>query len=273
MISGANAIQHEGRVIRASTLSHAAPELFWRAWTERDKFRSWFVDDAEGRVAPGELWTWVWNDFGFRAPYRVLEAEAPHRLVARAEAPIPGALLEVRIEGNGETEIEVINSPFGDDDASAENAAGVESGWTIALALLKRYVERYFGEPRTRVFFMQPASFEFDDVKALHRTASGLSSWLTRDGAVGEAGNPVRLTLWNGEPLSGEVLAATERETALAWDEMRGVLELKAFTAGPGQRMLAMAGSFWNPPKSADEIRELLAGRFEALTGAVASSR
>jgi hypothetical protein len=37
----------------------------------------------------------------------------------------------------------------------------------------------------------------------------------------------VRLTLTEGDPLSGAVLPATGREVAIGWNEVRGVLELK----------------------------------------------
>lgn len=42
------------------------------------------------------------------------------------------------------------------------------------------------------------------------------------------------------------VLAITRREVGLTWEEIHGVLELKAFAMGPGSRVIAIRGCGWN---------------------------
>ena len=45
--------------------------------------------------------------------------------------------------------------------------------------------------------------------------------------------------------MSGEVLWGSRHVRAATWREIDGVLQLEAFTGGPGERFLAISGSGW----------------------------
>lgn len=67
---------------------------------------------------------------------------------------------------------------------------------------------------------MQPARFEYDVIRRLFTDASLPSRWLTREGAIGEAGSAFRL--WR---LPAERAALIERRMAAAIDRLIAVLE------------------------------------------------
>ncbi|HVS88282.1 MAG TPA: hypothetical protein VHF01_08670 [Candidatus Acidoferrum sp.] len=62
--------------------------------------------------------------------------------------------------------------------------------------------------------------------------------------SFGEVGEKFTLELTEGGSVTGKVLAKTKRETALGWDAILGVLELKAFAMGP-QKMVSVHGCGW----------------------------
>lgn len=100
----------------------------------------------------------------------------------------------------------------------------------------------------------EAAEFSFEQVVELQRSGAGLRKWLTKSGEYGEAGESFSLELHEGGRASGRVLARTKRETALGWDEIHGVLELKAFSMGP-QKFLCVRGCGWG--LSAEKAKEL----------------
>jgi uncharacterized protein YndB with AHSA1/START domain len=234
-----------GRAITCEIRTSATPEQAWSAWADPDKLAHWFVDRAFGDVRPGGVMTWVFEQFGYEIPYPVLEATAPERLVFGGEIPgYPPFRLEVTIarEG-GETVVRLFNSGFRDGAQWDDEYQGVASGWKLSLALLRHYLEHHYGTPKRAILVMRPARFEFRDVVPFFTQEAGLARWLTRSGAVGAPGNPVRLELRNGEAVRGTVLDVTRQELALSWgDDM--ALELKAFAMGP-TRMVGVRVTGW----------------------------
>lgn len=237
--------------IEAEMRTSATPEQLWQAWTNPERLSEWFTDDARGDVQPGGTYTWIFEQFG-EMPYRVVEVVEGERLVL---GPAPGAppfVLEITIEHRGgETVLRLVNSGF---DAGAdfdEEYDGIVSGWRMALGVLRHYVEHQFGKPRTGFLVMRPAAFEYARALGYFTEPDRLARWLTTEGGVGPEGSPVRLSLRGGRTLTGEVLVATERELTLTWKEINGVLELKAFAAGPAGRMLCVRGCGWELPREA----------------------
>jgi hypothetical protein len=141
-------------------------------------------------------------------------------IVYKWEPPegLPG-ILEVRIarEG-GATAVRVIHSGFREGAEWDDEYEGVASGWKIALRILKFYLENHFVRGKTMTLVFRPAK---------------LAQWLTVSGAIGNAGEKCELQLRDAGRLTGRVLAITDREVMLAWDEVGGVLELKTFPMGP----------------------------------------
>jgi uncharacterized protein YndB with AHSA1/START domain len=264
-------IQHHGRIIRAEIRTKATPQQAYEAWADPEKIADWFPDRAEGKAEPGATITWIFDKFNYRIPYEVLIAQPAEKFAIRWNPP-PGmsaGILEVTIsKEGGETVIRLVNSGFREGEEWNEEFEGTDSGWRMALALLKHYLENYFGISRRAFLVMRPAEFSFEQIVPLHRTAAGLQKWLTKRGEYGEVGESYSLELQEGGKASGRVLAQTKRETTLGWDEIRGVLELKAFSMGP-QKMLCVRGCGWG--LSAEKAKEL-EGQMERAVDRLASA-
>jgi uncharacterized protein YndB with AHSA1/START domain len=258
-------IEHIGRILRAEIRTKATPQQAYDAWADPEKIAHWFPDRAEGKAEPGATITWVFEKFNYRIPYEVLIAQPAEKFAIRWNPP-PGmsaGVLEVTIaKEGGETVIKLVNSGFREGAEWNEEFEGTDSGWRMALALLKHYLENYFGISRSSFLAMKSAEFSFDQIVPLHRTAAGLQKWLTKSGEYGEVGESFSLELQEGGKASGRVLAKTKRGTALSWNEIRGVLELKAFSMGP-QKMLCVRGCGWG--LSAEKAKELEAQMERAI--------
>jgi uncharacterized protein YndB with AHSA1/START domain len=246
--SGPKPVEHRGRRMEQEIRIQAPADRVWEAWADPVKISQWFTDRAEGFAEPGATITWFFDAFNIRIPYHVLRAE-PGRSYAIRWEPSPGrdpGVLEITLaHAGGETTLRLVNSGFREGAEWNEEYEGVSSGWTMALALLKHYVENYFGQPRASWLLLRPAAYTAERILPLQRTAEGLARWLTRAGTIGAIGEPCHLALQSGETLSGRVLALTKTETCLAWDEVCGALEFKAFAMGP-QKMIGLRASAWS---------------------------
>jgi uncharacterized protein YndB with AHSA1/START domain len=269
-------LEHIGRIIRAEIRTKATPQEAYDAWADPEKIAHWFPDRAEGKAEPGATITWIFDKFNYRIPYEVLIAEPAEKFAIRWD-PAPGmnaGILEVTISTEGgETVIRLVNSGFREGADWNEEFEGTDSGWRMALALLKHYLENYFGTPRASFLVMRPAEFSFEQVVHLHRTGPGLRRWLTKSGEYGEVGESFALELQEGGKVSGRVLAKTKRETTLSWDETHGVLELKAFSMGP-QKILCVRGCGWGlPAEKAKELEAQMERAVERLAAALAANK
>jgi uncharacterized protein YndB with AHSA1/START domain len=269
-------IEHKGRIIRAEIRTKATPQQAYDAWADPEKIAHWFPDRAEGKAEPGGTITWIFDKFNYRIPYEVLNALPAEKFAIRWNPP-PGmnaGVLEVTIsKEGGETVIRLVNSGFREGAEWDEEFEGTDSGWRIALALLKHYLENYFGIPRESFLIMRPAEFSFDHAIQFQRTAAGLRKWLTKSGEYGEVGEYFALELNEGGKASGRVLAKTKRETTLGWDEIHGVLELKAFSMGP-QKMLCVRGCGWGlSAEKAKELEGQMERAVQRLAGAVSEGK
>ncbi len=239
--------EHRGRIVRARVLTTAPPDRVWEVWADPQHLCGWFTDTASGRARPGATVTWGFDRFRCRFPYEVLVADPGARLVLEG-APVgrPPYLLEVRITAQeGGTAVELINSGFSVGPEDDEEFEGVLSGWRMALAIMKLYVENHYGRQRRTFFAMQPAPFEYERIRHYFHAPDGLARWLASSGAIGQEGDRYSLVLRDGTRMSGLVLAVTTREVAVSWEEADGVVELKAFRLGPRLRAVSLRGSVW----------------------------
>ncbi len=239
--------KHERRIIRDEIKTSASPQQAWEAWADPAKISQWFVDRAEGKAITGGDIKWFFDKFNMELNYKVLEAVPGERFAILWPGPMPpSGILEVIIERvGGETLIRLVNSGFREDAQWNEEYEGVASGWRTSLALLREYLENYFGQPRTNILVMQPAQFDYSQVARYFREPNLLAKWLTKSGSIGDAGEECKLVLHDGDALAGRVIARTQHEVALSWPEAHATLELKSFSMGP-QRMLAIRISGWN---------------------------
>lgn len=274
-------IDHRGRMLRAEMRTKASPEQAWEAWADPEKIAQWFVDRASGKAKPGNVVTWFFDDFGFQLPYKVLEAEPGKSYVLRWEPPGgPAGIHEVRIEREGgETVLRLIESGFKEGAEWDEEYEGVKSGWQNALAILKLYLENYFGRGRRSALVMRPASFEYAQVAPYFQDEAKLAAWLTNSGAIGSRGERCNLGLRDGKQLTGEVISRTGREAAISWQEIQGTLELKAFSMGPqriaGVRLMSWGcdeASFLNIVGAMNDAVERLVAQFPATSGSSGSA-
>jgi uncharacterized protein YndB with AHSA1/START domain len=255
-VADSTSFEHKGRMIRAEVATSATPEQAWEAWADPEKIAQWFVDRATGEAKPGRTMTWFFDKFGYVIPYTILDAVPSELIVYKWEPPegFPG-ILEVRIarEG-GATAVRIVQSGFREGAEWDDEYEGVNSGWKIALGILKFYLEHHFARGKTMTLVFRPAKFGYAEVLKYFLEPAKLAEWLTVSGAIGNAGEKCELQLRDAGRLTGRVLAITGREVMLSWDEVGGVLELKAFPMGPA-RVVAVRVMSWR--LNADETVQL----------------
>lgn len=224
----------------------ADPERVWAAWARPEHVKRWFSDQAHGRLEPGAELVHIFEGHGEHR-YRVLEADPPERLVLEGHMEAGAFRQEVVIRTEaGRTVLRLVHSGFGHQDPDSEIVQGIDSGWSMALAALAHYVENHFGQEKWTFTTFRPASFDYAALlETEYSSAAGLGRWLT-DGASGIPGRgPVALRLPSGRTLTGRVLVRTDHELSVSWEEVGGVLELKAFGAGPEDRFLGVRVTAW----------------------------
>lgn len=225
--------KHHGRTIDTGIRIKTTPMRAWQAWADPQQIANWFVDRAEGVARPGAVMTWFFDTFNYRQPVPILAAVPGESLViGSGDAPGPHGhpyVMEITIhKEEGDTVLRLVNSGFSEDANFDDDYEGVVSGWTMALATMKQWLEHYPNSRRAHRIVLQPATYTYEQLRALFHTVAGRKRWL--------------------EPLmraDAEVLADTGRELLLAWDEQQAVLGLKAFRMGP-QQMLALDLSTWS---------------------------
>ena len=211
---------------------NTSPHKAWEAWADPQQIANWFVDRASGEAKVGSTMKWFFDTFGYAMDVPILEAE-PGRTFVSGSGEHPGPdgvpyLLEITIERDGhETVMNLVNSGFSEAPEKDDTFRGVESGWLMALATMKRWLERYPLLTRTHELIVRPAAYDWQALRPLFATTDGRAGWLEPE-----------------IPSSGEALCDTGREVLIPWDAANGVVGLKAFSMGP-QQMLALDASFW----------------------------
>jgi hypothetical protein len=146
--------------------------------------------------------------------------------------------------------VRLLNSGFSPDAKFDDEFEGVVSGWKMALATLKYWLEHHDRATRTHRLVIEPAQYEWSALSTLFSTREGRRRWL--------------------EPTlqaDAETLVDTGREVLLAWPQRQGVIGLKAFRMGP-QPVVAADLSSWSPPaqQPVDTDRELHAALIRLKT-------
>ncbi len=238
----------------------ASLEEVWAAWAEPEHVERWFSDDARGKLEPGGELVHGFGSHGEHR-YQVIEVERPHRLVLESDMGTGAFRQEVTIRSEGGTTVlRLVHSGFGKQDPDSEMVQGIDSGWTMALAALKHYVEHHFGKGKWALPVFVPAHFEYDALlRESYLSAEGLGAWLTTGERAIPGEGRIALTLRSGRALTGRVLALTDHELSVSWDEISGLLELKAFGDGADSRFLGVRVLSWDAD---EELARALAGEF-----------
>lgn len=240
---------HQGRSVEAAMRTSADPMDVWNAWADPEKIAQWFTDGADGWAHKGKEVTWIFDEPGYRLPYHVVESIPGELLAFGGQIPgRPPFRLEVRITREaGETVIRLVNSGFLEGGSFDEEYEGVLSGWTLALAMLKYYVEEHYGHKKSTILLTREANVNFDQLLAWYTDPALLNRWLTQtaDAPLRE-GEPYHFVLKNGTPVHGMVAKTSKRELANTWPEQRAFFELKGWTAG-SKKIIAIRITSWNP--------------------------
>jgi uncharacterized protein YndB with AHSA1/START domain len=247
--------KHHGRTIRASTRVKTSPARAWAAWADPQQIANWFVDRAEGEAKPGETMTWFFDVFNYRQPVPIVEA-TPGETFVVGSGDLPGPhghpyLMEITIaREEGDTVVRLVNSGFSEDERFDDEYDGVVSGWQMALATMKHWLERFPDRRRHHRIALQPARYSYESLAPYFSSVQGRRRWL----------EPTA-------PADAPTLVETGREVLLAWDAQHAVLGLKAFRMGP-QQMLALDFSTWaQPPNDLAGIERGLHEALVRLTG------
>jgi uncharacterized protein YndB with AHSA1/START domain len=158
--------------VEAEVSIAATPEEVWRAVSEGEEIKRWFCIDA--RVNPGPNGS-IWMSFGegmdWEAPIEIWDP--PHHLRAAAV----DYFIEAR---GGETVLRIVHSGFGA-DAWDEELDTLNGGWRAFAAVLRNYLEKHRGEPRTLAYFRHP-SIEMERKDAFPKLLRALDVPLVGEG-------------------------------------------------------------------------------------------
>lgn len=205
----------------------------WRAWTTPAGIRSWMADDMVGELRAQKRVGWVWNDLGFTGEYDVLAVDEPRRLslaIARPSAAPDVIDVTMGARGSKETWVSVKQSGFitPNPQTAAESAA---SGWNMALYLLREAVEKNAGKPHASFMRARKTGLAISQAVPWVLTSGGRAMWLPPEA-------------------QGDPLMMTTREAIVAWPEVDGILEIKAWPSGPHETSIALRGHSWSKPRS-----------------------
>ena len=257
--------QHEGRVVEHEMRTAATPQQIWHAWADPARISQWFADKAEGWAHKGADVTWIFDEFGYRLPYQVLESVPGERLVFGGQIPgRPPFLLEVSItRDRGETVVRLTNSGFLEGGSFDEEYEGVASGWQLALAMLKYYAEHHYGADKQQYLLMCEAEFDLTRLPEWYTRPQLLNQWLTTRSAIGNAGEACTLELKDGTHIDGLLAAKSRREVGFIWPSQNTMLELKGWAAG-SKKILALRVTGWGSTQI-QTVRPVLEQALELL--------
>ncbi len=249
---------HELNVVKKDTEVEAPAAKIFEAWSDPDHLQRWFTDRVSGWPGVGSNLTLTWKNFGFSVSYKIAEMRPPEKLVLKTRLPGVGTqVLTVNLARRAPKTIVSISESGPENHKSDPMESGVDSGWDMALGVMKLYVEKYFGKNRGTFFAMLPAQFEYSQLRPLYTTAEGLQKWLTIGGEPPvKPGQKYCFQLNENETMSGEVLALTHHEMALSWEEISGYIELKSFPTGGENKGLCLRGSTYSPETASADLLE-----------------
>lgn len=228
----------------------------WRAWTDPAWLCGWLVERVDGAIEPGRALQWRWDSLGLDLDLEVVASEPPARLVLRGGRPgRPPRTQSVSLSDvAGGTRVELTHegfaAPGGNDDSERE---GTAAGWRVMLRVLAHYLAGGGGRRRESAAAVAPVAVPLDAVGRLLFDPDERARWLTDGAALAVEGERFALREPDGASLSGHVIAlAAPFEIALSWDEIDGVLTLRAIQVAPGGPVLAVAQAWsWSPERVA----------------------
>jgi len=257
-------------------------DQLWRAWTDPAWLCGWLVERVHGAVEPGRALQWRWDSLGLELDLEVVASEPPARLVLRGgrpgRPPRTQSVSLVKVAGGTRVELthEGFAAPVGNDHSERE---GTAAGWRVMLRVLAHYLAGGGGRRRESASAIAPVAVPLHTVGRLLFDPGERARWLTDRAALAAEGERFTLREPDGASLSGRVIAlAAPFEIALSWEEIDGVLILRAIQVAPGGPVLAVAQAWsWSPERAAwgaarGTIERVLARLVSAAGGAPGAS-
>jgi len=263
-------------VVQARVKVAAQIDQVWSAWTVPERLAEWFPDRVDGTLAVGERVGFASDAVGLDLALEVVEIAPQKRLRFRGATPETAAQkLDVIFKdaGGEATMVRLEHAGFGAGPEARDVRDRTASGWQTAMALLRVYVESYFGRARVLRTTLSDADVAFHSLHRYYTDAEFLRRWLTDEGSVGAIGEQCELVLHGDLRMSGEVLSRYPgRDVALACSDIGGVLVLCACPsprAGRAGRVGAWVCT-WEPDSATlARLEELLPAAVERLTMAL----
>ncbi|HTE49990.1 MAG TPA: SRPBCC domain-containing protein [Kofleriaceae bacterium] len=231
----------------------------WRAWTEPEQLRGWMAERAEGTVAVGERVRLSWDSLGLELDLDVVTCEPERRLVVRGGAagrPPQTQSVELSRAAGG-TRVALAHRGFAPGPAGEAERAGTAAGWHVMLRVLAHYLDGRVTRRRECAAVLAPVAAPLAVVGDLLHRPDGRAAWLV-DGDSPALSEGTRFALRGpgGASMTGRVLAvAPPFELALTWDQIDGVVVLRAIQIAPGASVdpvLAVAQAWsWSPERPA----------------------
>jgi uncharacterized protein YndB with AHSA1/START domain len=242
--------KYKGRKIETAVEFNASVDAVWNAWSKPEEIERWFADRVSGETIAGGTLTLHWDGFDFDAPLQVLEAVPKLRTITSAQKP-GGRLFitEVTLEqlSGDRTLLMLVESGFEETSTWDDEYEGRNSGWKVALQIMKHYLEHYPGQNRKGFLATRNAHFEHFKLRPFFRESEKLSKWLTKSGSLGEEGASYSLELKEGGRMAGTIIAVTDCDVALTWPEVKGLVTLKSIGACcSDHQALAVTFSGWD---------------------------
>ena len=262
----------ESNAIALSVRIKAYPEQVWEAWMDLDRLSQWLVDKASGWPGVGSSLALTWERLQCTIDYQVAEAKPCEKLVWKARMPAGFQTLTIGLRREGPLTVVDLRE-VAPDNAPDVTESSSESSWQMSLAILKLYLENYFGQNREGFFSIKRADFDNPTLLYYYSSAEGLSKWFAHAVEEFPRGEsltdlPYRLQLAENVTMSGQVLTRTRNEVTLSWNEISGYLELKCFDLGPGQQAVCLRGyGYGLTSEGAKAVEAMLSERLAILSG------
>jgi uncharacterized protein YndB with AHSA1/START domain len=226
--------------IRLTQRIEAPRKLLWSACSEPRGLANWQADEVSGSAKLGGVLQLTWAALDAKAELSVIERVTGESIAFEQENG------RVRLE-LGEGQVTLTHEGFDPE----QDVAGLTSSWRVALAQLAHAVERHPGRSRRVQWRLRPMTTSPELVHLALTEPFLCNRWLATAGRIGEPGSNYGLLLFDGQLLSGRVLAnSAGRDVALSCDEAgEATLILRTFPGGAAdERLVALAWSEWGAP-------------------------
>jgi uncharacterized protein YndB with AHSA1/START domain len=232
------------------------------AWADDQRLQQWYPERAHGPLLPGRRVELAWTSLGISIAMEVCERVEERRLVLRGDPGTGAQTQTITIApapGGSELVLEHDGLP------SLDDREGCESGWRIALAVLREYVENQFGRSRQSFAVMASVGARREEIYARFARPS----WLAEPApSLSPVGSRRTLRLRGGPALRVDTIADTPgRELAIRCEDLATVIAFRALPAAGTWLAVVHVSSWSDDADAVAELRTALTSGVERLAG------